>query len=446
MQEIIARLLACAGLDPASPELDLVGTEPVLTSSFRVGAAAQASIAASGVAAARLWQARGGGAQRVRVDMRNAAAEFLSERHLKVDGAAPGDIWDPIAGLYPTRDGYVRLHTNFPHHRDGILALLRCENHRDAVAAALLRRSAEAFEAEATQAGMCVAAYRSFAAWDAHPQAPFVAARPPVIVTQVGAAPAERLPRHGAQPLSGIRVLDLTRVIAGPVGARVLAFHGAEVLHVTSPRLPNIGPLVRDTGRGKRPAFLDLREKEDRDTLRDLIADADVLVQSYRQGALAALGFDAGAMTALRPGLVMATLNAYGDTGPWAGKRGFDSLVQTATGFNHAEGGGVPKVLPCQALDHASGYFLALGVMAALQRRTTSGGSWQVSVSLASTGQWLRGLGRIDGQAPPLEVADLLETDATGMTAVRHAAELSETPVLRALPSYPLGHFAAAWS
>lgn len=446
--DIVADLLACAGLSPDLSRLSLPGAEPALASSFRIGAAAQASIAATAMAAAELWCLRGGDPQQVAVDMRHAAVEFRSERHLRLDGQAPPDIWDPSAGLYPTADGFVRLHTNFPHHREGVLRLLGCANSRADVAAALAGWQAEAFETVATAAGLCVAALRSFAQWDAHPHAPFIAARKPLILKQIGAAPAERLPRGGGQPLSGVRVLDLTRVIAGPVGARVLAFHGADVLHISSPNLPNIGTLVRDTGRGKRAAFLDLREKADRDTLRDLIAEPDVLVQSYRHGALAALGFDTETLLRLRPGLVIATLNAYGEDGPWGSKRGLDSLVQTATGFNDAEGGGTPRVLPCQALDHASGYFLALGVMAALAQRVDAGGAWGISVSLAATGLWLRGLGRLDGGLAAAEPAfeDLLETDARGLTAVRHAADMSGTPVGRCLAAHDLGTSAPAWA
>ncbi|MCW3476623.1 CoA transferase, partial [Limobrevibacterium gyesilva] len=257
---------------------------------------------------------------------------------------------------------------------------------------------------------------------------------------------------------SGLRALDLTRVIAGPVCGRALAAHGADVLHITAPHLPSIGPLVSDTGRGKRSAQLDLRDPAGRATLRRLLADADLFVQSYRPGALAAHGFGPEDAAAARPGLVYVALSAYGHTGPWAGRRGFDSLVQTASGFNHAEAEaagapGQPKPLPCQALDHASGYLMAFGALAAVLRRAEEGGSWLVRVSLAGTGRWLRGLGRVpNGLACPDPdqdaVADLLETTDSGfgrLNAIRHAAALSETPAHWALPSVPLGTHPAAW-
>jgi crotonobetainyl-CoA:carnitine CoA-transferase CaiB-like acyl-CoA transferase len=456
----LAGLLRTAGLDAAlATRADLTGADPVLPSSFRVGEAAQASIAASALAAAATHAARGGPSQQVTVNARHAAIEFRSERHLRENGQAPPDPWDAIAGAYACADGRaVRLHTNFPHHRDGILRLLGCAPTREAVAAALRRREAIAFETEATAAGLCVAAMRSFAEWDAHPQAAALAAMPVVELVRIGDAPPRPLPPLADRPLAGLRVLELTRVIAGPVAGRALAAHGAEVLHVSAPHLPAIDTLVKDTGRGKRCAALDLRDPADAARLRALAGGADAFVQSYRPGGLASLGFDAAALAALNPGIVVAELSAYGWSGPWAGKRGFDSLAQTATGFNvaEAEAAGVPppKVLPCQPLDHASGYLLALGIQAAWLRRATEGGSWRVRVSLARTGMWLRSLGRVAGGfavADPSQedVADLLDVEhgAWGaMTHVRHAAVMERTPARWAMPAAPLGSSDAAWN
>ena len=326
---------------------------------------------------------------------------------MRVDGEAPGERWDRIAGAYPCGDGrWVRLHTNFPHHRDGVLALLGCAYDRDAVAAALRGWRAFDFEQAAAEAGLVVAAMRTFAEWDAHPQSAAIAARPAVSITRIGDAPPAPLPPNPDRPLSGLRVLELTRVIAGPVGGRTLAVHGADVLLLTSPSLPSIPTLVIDTGRGKHSAHLDLRDPDGPATMRELLSGADVFLQGYRPGGLAGLGFAPADAARLRPGIVCVSLSAYGATGPWGGRRGFDSLVQTATGFNAAEaeaaGLDTPKPLPAQALDHASGYLLAFGALAALHRRATEGGSWHVEVSLARTGHWLRGLGRVpDGLACP---------------------------------------------
>jgi len=454
MSAWLGDVLAGVGLAGLERHARLTGAAPVLRSSFRVEEAAQASIAAAGLAAAGLHAARGAAMQQVGCDLRHAAVEFRSERHLRRGDDAPVDPWDPIAGLYPTADGFVRLHTNFAHHRDAVLAVLGCANDRAAVAAALAGRDSLAFETEATARGCCVSAFRSHAQWLAHPQSDALAAQPLVAIERIGAAPATPLPPAAARPLAGLRVLDLTRVIAGPVAGRTLAAHGADVLHITAPHVPSIETLVMDTGRGKRNAFLDLRRDGGR--FAGLVAGADALLRSYREGALAGLGFPDERLAELRPGIVIGHLSAYGVSGPWGGKRGFDSLTQTSTGINadeaDAAGEPIPRVLPCQALDHASGYLLALGVMAAWLRRADEGGSWRVRVSLARTGMWLRSLGRHDGFAAAeptqADIGDLLETHASGfgpLTAVRHAAILADTPAFEAWPAMPLGSHAADW-
>jgi len=458
--QIAADLCARVGLNDAAP-LTVTGAEPILPSSFRVDAAAAASIGAAALAAEAIWRHRTGAGQGVAIDLRHAAAEFRSERHLRIGDTPPADPWDPIAGAYPTQDGWVRLHTNFPHHRDGILKLLACDNTRQDVAAALRRQKAETFETAAFQAGLCVSAYRSFAQWDAHPHAQVLAGLPPLRLERLRDAKPIPFTPNPARPLEGVKVLDLTRVIAGPVAGRTLSAHGADVLYVASPTIPNLPTLIADTGRGKRACAIDLETPEGRATLRALVEQADIFLQSYRPGALARHGFGPAQVAAMRPGIVVGTLSAYGETGPhgpqsWAGKRGFDSLVQTATGFNHAEaeaaGTASPKPLPCQALDHASGYLLALAAMAARLRQAKEGGSWKVSVALATTGTWLRSLGRIYGLATPdpdqASIADLLELSTYGdspTTAIRHAASLSETPAHWSRGASPLGTDDPAW-
>ena len=448
-EALAATLLVHAGLPPA--HLYVEGAEPVLPSSFRVDAAAAASIGAAALAAAAIHAARGGARQTVTIALRHAAAEFRSEQHAADTSVPKGEMWDPIACLYPTGDGgQVRLHTNFPHHRDGILALLGAEYARESVAKALLNWQAVQFETAATARGMCVAAVRSFAEWDAHPHAAHLPAVP-LTIARIAPAPPKALPPVANRPLEGIRVLELARVIAGPVAGRTLAAHGADVLNITGPGVPNFPRLITDTGRGKRTAELDLNTDGGRAALANLAATADVFLQAYRTGALAARGFAPEALAAINPNIVVATLSAYGETGPWGCKRGFDSLVQTATGLNHAEaaaaGTTTPKPLPCQALDHASGYLLALGTEAALLRRHSEGGSWKVTVSLAATARWLRTLGRLaDGFATPgpADIADLLERHGT-ITTVRHAARLSATPARWSHPALPLGSGLATW-
>jgi len=457
-RQVLEELLAAVGLSQklAAPVI-LTGSDPVLPSSFAVGTAAQSTIAAVAAAAAELWRQRGGNTQRIVVDMLHAAAEFRSERLYHLDGKPSARLWDSIAGTYRCGDDrWVRLHTNFPHHRDGILALLDCAYEREAVQAALDNWQAEAFEDAVAERGLVATMMRSTAEWLATPQGAALAGQALVALEQIGEAPPEPLD-EAERPLSGIRVLDLTRIIAGPVCGRALAAHGAEVLRIASPKLPYVAPLVIDTGRGKLSAHVDLDEEDGRATLADLLRQADVFVQGYRPGGLAERGFSPKRAAATRPGIVYVSLSAYGYAGPWAGRRGFDSLVQTASGINHEEalaaGAEGPLELPCQVLDHASGYLMALGALAALQRRAEEGGSWHVRVSLARTGRWLQGLGRVAGghgcpEPAPEALAKLMDetNSAFGrLSAVRHAAALSETPAFWARPAVPLGCHRPSW-
>jgi crotonobetainyl-CoA:carnitine CoA-transferase CaiB-like acyl-CoA transferase len=461
--QVLADLWAAARGDAgALQRLALTGSEPALPSSFRIGAVAQAVIAAAGLAASEILNRRTRRAQSVAVDMRHAAIEFRSERYMRLDGKPPGPAWDKIAGIYGTGDGRkVRLHTNFPHHRDGILKLLACAYEREAVQAALMKWEAETFETAAAEAGMVATMMRSRAEWSAHPQGQAVAALPLFDITRIGEAPARPLPAfpedEEKRPLSGIRVLDLTRVIAGPVCGRALAAHGADVMRVTAPHLPGLPELDIDTGRGKLSAAIDLRATDDREWLRALVREAHVFVQGYRPGGLAAKGFSPETLAEMRPGIVIVTLSAYGHEGPWATRRGFDSLVQNSSGINVAEaealGVPAPKELPAQALDHATGYLMAFGAMMALLRKAEEGGSWHVRVSLAQTGHWLTELGRLaDGFACPEpsgeELRALTEAMATPfgrLSSVKHAAVLSETSPHWSRPPAKLGTHAPVW-
>lgn len=446
-----------ADLDPAAAaRLQLPGQEPVLPSSFAVASALQASLGAAALAATEVGVARGAAPQTATVDAADAVRE--GSAWFRLDGRVP-ELWDKVSGLYRCGEGHVRIHANFAHHRDGALRLLGLppgpEAGKAEVGAALQRWRAADFEQAAADAGLVVAALRSFDEWDAHPQAAVVAAQPLVALQRIGNAepPPWQPLRDDQRPLSGLRVLDLTRILAGPVSGRTLAAYGADVMLVNSPNLPNI-EAIADTSRGKLSVHLDLATAAGRERLGQLVRQADVFLQGYRPGALARLGFGAEELIKLNPSLVMLSLSAYGDGGPWGGRRGFDSLVQTATGFNHAEaqalGAAEPRALPLQVLDYSAGFLLAFGAQAALLRRAREGGAWQARVTLARTGLWLRGLGRLEGVAgvvrPALDAA--LEATDSGfgrLEAVCHAARFSRTPAQWARPSMPPGSHPAEW-
>lgn len=433
----------------------LSGTDPIFPSSFAIGTAAQATIAAAALAACELGHARGAARQQVRVAMEHAAVECLG--WFSLDGQVP-DPWDKFSGVYACADGWVRVHANFTHHRDGALRLLGLDPataERDDAQRAMKTWRAIDFEDAAAAAGLVATALRSFEAWDATPQGQAVAAQPLFTIERIGDAAPLVLPGlpTDARPLHGIRVLDLTRILAGPVGGRALAAYGADVLLVNSPRLPNIAAIA-DTSRGKRSAYVDLRTEAGPAVLQSLVRHAHVFMQGYRPGGLEGLGFGPHEVAALRPGCVHVSLTAYGTQGPWSARRGFDSLVQTAMGFNHAEaaaaGEAKPRPLPMQILDQATGYLMAMGAAAALARQQREGGSWQVQVSLAQTGHWLRSLGRVHnglGAAKP-ELAPYIQTSASGfgtLGAVTHSAQLARTPAAWLRPSMPPGTHAPVW-
>lgn len=457
-REILSDLWRLAGGEPSAlSAVTLTGEEPQLPSSFRVAAAAQASMAASGLAAAEIWRMRRGESQEVAVDIRHAVVECRSERYLRVDGKPPPPTWGPTAGIYRTRDGrFVRLHTNFPHHRAAVCKVLNCAEEREAIQAALMQWDGEAFETAAYAGGAVVAMMRSYEEWSAHPQAKALAELPLFTIEKIGEAPPKPWPA-GARPLAGLCVLDLSRVIAGPVAGRTLAVHGADVMLISGPELPTIPWLAIDTGRGKLASFVELKTEQGRAKLRELLAQADIFAQGYRPRAIASLGFSPEQAAHISPGIVYVSLSAYGHAGPWAERRGFDSLVQTTTGFNHAEGqaAGIdgPKELPVQMLDHATGYLMAFGAMMAKARQAREGGSWLVRVSLAQTGRWLWNLGRIaDGlKTPDLKseaITPLLEELPSGfgpLSSVSHAAKLSKTPAFWARPAMPLGSHSPEW-
>ncbi len=302
------------------------GDDPVLRTPYRIGTAGAAALGALGCAVADLHVLRGGERQSVHVDRRAAAVSLRSARYLRVNGEAP-PVWDPLSGFYPVRDGWMSIHCNFLNHREAALRVLAASPDRESMERQARTWGGEALEAAIHEAGGCAGFVRTAAQWQAHPQSRAVAAQPVLRITRIGDAPPQPLAAH-ARPLGGVRVLDLTRVLAGPTCARSLAEHGADVLKITAAHLPDSGAVELDTGIGKLSARLDLRDGQQRQVLKRLAREADVFSQSYRPGALDARGFSPEALAELRPGIVYVSLSAWGASGPWAARRGFDSIVQ----------------------------------------------------------------------------------------------------------------------
>lgn len=337
---------------------------------------------AVGAVAAQLLAARELGADHgapLTLDAAHVGAAFRSERHVRLDGRPVGLGFAPLSRFWRTADGWLRLHGNYPHHRAAAVAVLG-----EDVEAATAGWRAEELETAIVDAGGAAAALRTAAEWRAHPQGRAVAELPLLSLTRSTEGP----PR--AVGPAGLRVLDLTRVIAGPVATRTLASHGADVVRVDGPRLPDDPDGLLDTGAGKRHVTVDLASPTGRRTVEELLAGADVVVQGYRPGALDAFGLDPESLAARHRHLVVVRLSAWGAAGPWARRRGFDSLVQSATGIGDRYGTAeAPGVLPAQALDHATGHLAAAVVLRALARQRAEGGGWHGELSLAQTAHWL---------------------------------------------------------
>ncbi|TDV55436.1 CoA transferase [Actinophytocola oryzae] len=367
----------------------------VLPGPYRVAEMAATCVAMATTAAHSLLSVRGGRPTPFTVHIGHAAEAFRSERHTRVVGEAPRPLWAPLSGDYRAADGWVRLHGNYPHHAAAIRRALGADPTPE-----VARRPAVEVEDVVLAEGGAAGAMRTREDWLTTGPGAAIREEPLVARELLGdASPAPLAPAD--VPLAGVRVLDLTHVIAGPVCGRVLAAHGADVLHVTPPQWPVLLDLVRDTDFGKRQCIADLG-----DELRALVAGADVVIESFRPESLARKGFGPADLAVMRPGVIVVSIDAYGHTGPWRSRRGFDSIVQMSCGIAAHAGLDRPRPLPAQALDHGTGWLAAQAVMTALRRRATEGGSWHLRLSLARTGEWLHDLGRQDD-------GDVAEVDPT---------------------------------
>lgn len=442
---------AIGGDDDVLRAIEFSG-EGASPSTFAVTDLASAAIGAATLSVAELVQLTRGARPSIRVDRRLASFWFGSSIR-PIEWKMPA-VWDPIAGDYRTNDGWIRLHTNAPRHRAAAERVLGQRANRDEVATAVARWAKADLEQTIVAAGGCAAEMRTTEQWIAHPQGAAIATEPLVHTTITGRGPAREWPVQLARPLAGIRVLDLTRVLAGPVASRFLAGYGAAVLRIDPPDWDEAA-VVPEVTLGKRCARLDLTSAHGRATFEALLAAADVLLHGYRPGALDRQGYDAAARSNLRPGLIDVCLCAYGWTGPWRGRRGFDSLVQMSTGIAEAgmrwRNAAKPVPLPMQALDHATGYLMAAAVVRGISRRLDAAQGTQARLSLARTAKLLIDLG--DGHQAPAFAAETpsdrsVTIEATSWGAARRLnppASIDGTPMRWELPATALGSAAPRW-
>jgi crotonobetainyl-CoA:carnitine CoA-transferase CaiB-like acyl-CoA transferase len=435
---------ALAGLRPPSPPVALPCT-------LDVAGVLGDCVGLATLAAAEIQLARG---QRptlgpVTVDGARVSTASQSERHFRLDGEAP-EVWAPFSGFWEAADGWVRTHGNYPHHAERLARILGIPDAstKDQVADAVARRSAVELEDEAAATGAIVGAVRSTAEWSRHPHA-LATGSLPIVERHVDGGAARRAWGTGGRgPLSGVRVLDLTRLLAGPVATRNLAFLGADVLRIDSPHLPETGWIHLDTGAGKRSTTLDLGKAADRSVFDGLLGEADVVVTGYRPGALDALGLSPQALCGRRPGLVVGSVSAWGSRGPWAGRRGFDSIVQSVTGIAMSlSGDGVhPGALPAQALDHSAGYLLTAGICRALTEQRQAGGTRRVAVALATLArELLTTTGGVQAGETPSPTLQTGRTAAGHITCAAPPLTLTQLPGEYAALASPWGTDEPRW-
>jgi hypothetical protein len=421
----------------------ITGTLP--SGRFVHDAIAAASFSASLLAARRL----GCAVPSVELDPAKVATAVTSDKYFRLNGE-PVSAWAELSGFWPCSDGWVRTHANYPHHRQALLSALGLadDTSADEFMLALHPRIAADVVSQILAAGGVATVVRTPEQWAEHPQAQLLAELPVVELTALGdTQPAQLIETTIDAPLAGVRVLDLTRVIAGPVAGRTLALWGADVLRIDSPRHPEIGWQHLDTSAGKRSTLLDLDDDTDRATVEKLLETADVVLTAYRPGSLDKFGLSPAALAERRPGVIVGRLSAWGTVGPLAERRGFDSIVQAATGIAMAEGDGSgrPGALPAQALDHAAGYLLAAGVTTAVRRRIDAGHSWLVEVSLARLATEL--LQQRRPRHAPAASAGFTPTVATrdGVTSAVSAAHYDGGPTGFLAPAVGWGSSEAKW-
>lgn len=443
---------------PPGGRVEITGRDPVFPTPFLLGKAAATALAAQGAAISSIWHQRTGRAQAVAVDIADAAVSLKSVDHLRQRGYPVPfpDKTYPLTNFFRCCDGrHIFLHAGYPHLRDGLLALLNCPNESLAIAEAVSTWDSAVLENTIARAKLCGAIVRSKEEWLNTTQGRLLANQPVIEIERIGDSAPEAL-GAARRPLEGIRVLDLTHVLAGPMCTRTLAEQGATVLRVRPPVHPEIPSFVMDTGHGKLSTLLDLTQQADAGRLNGLLNSADIFVQSYRPGTIAELGFSAEAAARVRPGIIYVSFSCYGESGPWGKRGGWEQLAEAVTGMAVAQGSmAKPALSPVYPNDYITGYLGAYGALAALLMRARDGGSYHVRVSLSRTAMWIQSFGRLlphewqHTVAPSGEVMQRLETTReTPYGMLRFMGPItsySETKPYWAFPSAPLAAHAPVW-
>ena len=447
---------------PGDGEVSTTGADPVFSTRFKIGETVAAVLSGVGVAVSDIWELKTGRRQKASINVRHAAAGLRSTDYMQQPDAAGvfRDVVNESHGAmraltqpWPTKDGrFVLPHFGLPNLKERMLKLLGCEADPQSVARAVAQWDALDLEAAIDEARVCGGMVRTNAEWLATPHGQVLAKKPIVEIIKIGDSDPEPMP-EGPRPLSGIRALDLTRILAGPIAARTLAEHGAEVLMVTAERLPQIPQHVMDTSHGKRSCFLDLANAGDASRLKQLVRSADVFSQGYRPGMLKKLGFAPEDLAAIRPGLIYNSISCYGPDGPFSHRAGWEQVAQTMTGICHDNNPQRPHLLPAAACDYTTGYLAAYGILLALARRAREGGSYHVRVSLCQSGMLIHRQGKVDYPAENMDLSPA-EIDAIRIETkpqsgpLRHLGpilKLSETQPYWARPTPRLGGDAPEW-
>ena len=463
MNSGFAEIMALRGRGmPEAGEVTIKGQDPVFSARFRIGETTANILAGVGVAVTDIHEMKTGRRQKVAIDVRHAAATCQSSRLMRkrADGGDWKAVESPtmahmrsITQPWRTRDGRWYLpHFNLPHLHNRVIGVLKCESNADAVAKAVAKWDSNELEEAVAAARACGSIIRSNAEWLAHPHGKMLSGKPLIEIEKIGDSDPVPFPGAG-RPLSGIRVLDLTRILAGPIAARTLAEHGADVLMVAAEHLPQVPEHVMDTSHGKRSCFLDLNKAGDVATIRKLVQNADVFSQGYRPGIMDKYGLNPEQLAEERPGIIYLSISCYGDGGPFSNRGGWEQIAQCTTGICLDNGDERPKLLPASACDYTTGYNGACGVLLALARRAREGGSYHVRVSLCRSGMHIYQQGHVRYPEAEMglsraELDSIMIESSGGHGTLKHLAPvlgLSETKPYWDKPTPVLGSSRPEW-